>query len=350
MSLALVDKNLKQIINKGFVKSDVDLLPFVQTSSIDMPSGSIAHLVKQQFTPIVRDIDYIIKQLSIQSTDLRHGALFLKGRTYAIPIGIVDIPKEYFGRFSPKSSIGRIDTLVRAIVDQNGLYDTIAQGTKGNVWIEVSPQSFNIYTKSLIPLNQLRFFDSREKQKPQLNNYVLLYDKNGVPLEPVFYEDTDKMILTLDLTPNTLVGYEALPTEEIVDLERRDLPWQKFFKAIKTNSRGKITIEKDKFYILMTKEHIAVHPELSIEMIPSSHLLGELRAHYAGFFDPNFGMPHGSVGVLEIRPHETRTVYDGQPICMIEAFKNKTVPDNLYGSLGNNYQYQSGPCLAKFFK
>jgi dCTP deaminase len=52
-------------------------------------------------------------------------------------------------------------------------------------------------------------------------------------------------------------------------------------------------------------------------MVPFSHHVGELRAHYAGFFDPGFGYGRegelkGAVGVLEVRPHETITIYDGQ--------------------------------------
>lgn len=44
-----------------------------------------------------------------------------------------------------------------------------------------------------------------------------------------------------------------------------------------------------RFYILATKEFISVPLNLSAEMVPFSHLVGELRAHYAGFFDPGFG-------------------------------------------------------------
>lgn len=45
---------------------------------------------------------------------------------------------------------------------------------------------------------------------------------------------------------------------------------------------------------------------LSAEMVPFSHHVGELRAHYAGFFDPGFGYGaageiKGTVGVLEVR-------------------------------------------------
>jgi dCTP deaminase len=89
----------------------------------------------------------------------------------------------------------------------------------------------------------------------------------------------------------------------------------------------------------------------------ASHLrsqVGELRAHYAGFFDPGFGYGRagevcGTIGVLEVRPHETITIYDGQPICMMEFFRNVAPPAAPYGFSGNNYAGQQGPKLAKYF-
>ena len=127
-----------------------------------------------------------------------------------------------------------------------------------------------------------------------------------------------------------------------------------FFRPIRCDGKGRLTLEKDRFYILATKEHISVPLEISGEMIPFSHLVGELRAHYAGFFDPGFGYGaegerKGTVAVLEVRPHETITIYDGQPICLMEFFKNTARPAKPYGYSGNNYAEQCGPKLAKYF-
>ena len=95
---------------------------------------------------------------------------------------------------------------------------------------------------------------------------------------------------------------------------------------------------------------------LSAEMVPFSHNVGELRAHYAGFFDPGFGYGRsgevrGTIGVLEVRPHETISIYDGQPICLMEFFRNSVCPEKPYGFTGNNnYARQTGPKLAKYFR
>ena len=97
---------------------------------------------------------------------------------------------------------------------------------------------------------------------------------------------------------------------------------------------------------------------LSAEMVPFSQHVGELRAHYAGFFDPGFGYGRegevkGTVGVLEVRPHETITVYDGQPICTMEFFRNtRPSPERPYGfgTIQSNYADQCGPKLSKIFE
>ena len=50
-----------------------------------------------------------------------------------------------------------------------------------------------------------------------------------------------------------------------------------------------------------------------------------------------------------MRPHETVNIYHGQPICMMEFFRNAAVPARPYGFAGSNYQGQTGPKLAKYF-
>jgi dCTP deaminase len=129
---------------------------------------------------------------------------------------------------------------------------------------------------------------------------------------------------------------------------------ENFFRPIFSSDGGKLTLEKDRFYILSTKERVSVPNHLSAEMVPFSHHVGELRAHYAGFFDPGFGYGaageiSGTVGVLEVRPHETINIYHGQPICLMEFFRNSHAPSKPYGFVGSSYQGQEGPKLAKYF-
>ena len=55
------------------------------------------------------------------------------------------------------------------------------------------------------------------------------------------------------------------------------------------HKESSLTLVPDEFYILMTKEAIAVPPNYAAEMLPYDTRPGEFRVHYAGFFDPGFG-------------------------------------------------------------
>ena len=63
-------------------------------------------------------------------------------------------------------------------------------------------------------------------------------------------------------------------------------------------------------------------PEYAAEMIPIDPMMGEFRAHYAGFFDPGFGFAEegggGSKAVLEVRTLEIPFVLEhGQTIARL---------------------------------
>ena len=83
------------------------------------------------------------------------GIIFLKGQTYLVYCGTVELPKGHRGMLSPKSSIGRVDLMVRGVVDECGLYDIIDGGQRRELWLEITPQSFNVKLKVL----RLRIFN-----------------------------------------------------------------------------------------------------------------------------------------------------------------------------------------------
>ena len=351
MSLAINDVGLRELVEKKVFShlSDIELDEYVQPASIDLAVGDVAYLVKQKFLPFSREVDYIVDKLCLEKIDLAEdGSILFKGQTYLIPVLDVNLPKNLSVRVSPKSSIGRIDLMVRSVFDNLGLYDTIFEDSKGKLWLEVSPQSFNVRLKKGIAISQLRVFEkSTKKLDFEKDKFLFTQDKEEIKSR-VF--DKNKLFLSLAVPPKNLIGYVARDTNAVLDMSNFEHIWEKFFYPIYSKEQGKITLEDDKFYILYTKENIRVPIDYSVEMVPFSHHVGELRAHYAGFFDPGFGGEFGFTGVLEIRPHETLTVYDGQPICLIEIFNNKERPSVSYGDNGSNYQGQVGPKLAKYFK
>jgi dCTP deaminase len=95
--------------------------------------------------------------------------------------------------------------------------------------------------------------------------------------------------------------------------------------------------------------------KLAAEMVPIDTAIGEFRVHYAGFFDPGFGVSAeggpGARGVLEVRSHEVPFILeDGQFIGRLVYERLSSKPDALYGEVGgSNYQGQ-GLKLSKHFR
>ena len=87
-------------------------------------------------------------------------------------------------------------------------------------------------------------------------------------------------------------------------------------------------------------------------MIPYDTDIGEFRVHYAGFFDPGFGIGfNGSHAVLEIKTYEVPfTIEDGQNVARLIFEKLSNIPKKTYGNrIKSNYQNQD-LALSKHFR
>lgn len=61
-----------------------------------------------------------------------------------------------------------------------------------------------------------------------------------------------------------------------------------------TAADGRLILDPGAFYILVSRESVAIPPDYAAEMAPYLAMVGEFRVHYAGFFDPGFGIgPRG---------------------------------------------------------
>jgi dCTP deaminase len=166
-----------------------------------------------------------------------------------------------------------------------------------------------------------------------------------------------------------LIGWRAKKNTKRIDLDRRDYDPLDFWDPLRFHKESSLTLDPDDFYILMTKETIAVPPNYAAEMVPYDTRAGEFRVHYAGFFDPGFGWSlvekggtppcnpptagkaGSSRGVLEVRSHEVPFLLEhGQIVGWLRYERMADVPSTLYGqSIKSNYQGQSLK-LAKQFR
>lgn len=85
-------------------------------------------------------------------------------------------------------------------------------------------------------------------------------------------------------------------------------------------------------------------------MAPIRPEFGEFRAHYAGFFDPGFGVaPHAGKAVLEVRGRDVPFMLeDGQTVGRLVYERLSGPCAKLYGETGNHYRGQ-GLNLSKHF-
>jgi dCTP deaminase len=314
-----------------------------------------------------------MKQLDDQfasfGIDLTKGAVLEKGRVYVIPLlESINLRSEVAAFANPKSSTGRLDILTRLIADGATVFDQVREGYEGELYLEVAPRSFSVVVKTGTRLNQLRFRRTRgEEAKPvSAADWKHLLEKGQI----VGLSDqrpsarsikTGVIDFTVDLEGSgregNIIGYRAKKHVKRIDLERRDYDPLDFWEPIRFHKTSSLILDPDEFYILMTKEPIAVPPEYAAEMLPYDTRAGEFRVHYAGFFDPGFGWDPkthragSSRGVLEVRSHEVPFLLEhGQTVGWLRYERMAERPELLYGQdLNSNYQGQSLK-LAKQFR
>ena len=80
-------------------------------------------------------------------------------------------------------------------------------------------------------------------------------------------------------------------------------------------------------------------------------LVGEFRAHYAGFFDPGFGGTEGANAVLEVRSLEIPfALRHGQLIGHLNYMPLAGAPKTLYGADKKSHYQGQALKLSKYFK
>jgi dCTP deaminase len=152
------------------------------------------------------------------------------------------------------------------------------------------------------------------------------------------------------------IGWRAKRHTGLIDVDRRAyLSPEDFWDPIAAQQSGAIVLDPDEFYILASREAVAIPPDYAAEMVPFNPLVGEFRVHYAGFFDPGFGYEAGKPpcarGVLEVRSREVPFILEhGQTIGRLVFERLTDPPPEVYGEgMGSNYQRQ-GLKLSKHFR
>ena len=306
----------------------------LQPASLDLRLGHKAYRLRASFLPGEgRAVEQCLPDVRMHEIDLSAGAVLETGCVYLVPLQeSLNLPQELSAAANPKSSTGRLDVFTRVICDGADSFDAVQAGYEGPLYVEIAPRTFSVLVRPGDRLVQMRF---RSGELKELDTQTVSIDLEGFDEQGV-------------------VGWRARRHAGLVDVSKvgahaaRDY-WEPLYAE-----GGQLVLDPDEFYILASKESVSIPQNQAAEMAPIAPEIGEFRAHYAGFFDPGFGIAAaggaGSRAVLEVRGRDVPFLLrHGQPVAKLVYEAMSDVPDSLYGEKGSHYQAQSLR-LSKHFK
>lgn len=330
----LPDREIEALVASGAIRTDTPLDEGqVQPASLDLRLAEDAYRLRASFLPgKERTVAEMLQEpgIHLHRIDLtQEGAVLETGCVYLVPLQEhLRLPAGIAARANPKSSTGRIDVFTRLVTNRSRAFDEVPTGYSGPLYLEVSPRTFPIMVRPGDRLAQIRF----KKKRP---------------------EALKEKVVSIDLEPpaGQPAGYRAKHHSGVVDLRgigAHDAA--QFWEPVYPRD-GRIVLNPEEFYILVSRETVKVATNEAAEMAPIAPELGEFRAHYAGFFDPGFGMnTGGSRAVLEVRSRDVPFILEhGQPVAKLIYEPMLGKPAALYGGKGSNYQGQ-GLKLSKHFR
>jgi dCTP deaminase len=325
----------------------------------------VAYRLRCSFLPETDTVADKLADLAMGELDLRDGAVLEQNRPYLIPLQErLALPDGLAAKANPKSSTGRLDLFTRVITDRSFKFDEIPPGYRGTLYLEVVSRSFTVKARTGLSLNQLRLVTGRPactdddiRRQHADRSPLLWFGDAPVPDDELAI--SRGLLLSLDLsgTDGTpIVGYRAKKNSQLIDLSRIGAyDADEFWEPVTADRRRRIVLEPEEFYLLLSREGVSVPPHLAAEMTAYDPTSGELRTHYAGFFDPGFGYQAGPGGpgsraALEVRAHDVPFMVEhGQRVCTLTYERMLAPPEVLYGATSSHYQFQT-QALSKHFR
>ncbi|MEQ8434230.1 MAG: 2'-deoxycytidine 5'-triphosphate deaminase [Oceanicaulis sp.] len=329
----LPDRALQEAVRSGWIGATRPLAPGqIQPASLDLRLGRRVWRLRASFLPGPgRTVaERLTSDLVMHELDLDGGAVLETGCVYLAEMEErLELPAGISALANPKSSTGRLDVFTRVIGDRSTAFDQIPDGYRGPLYVEIAPRTFSVLARPGDRLVQVR-------------------------LRAGAHEALRAITLSVDLqTEGGIAGYRAKRHSPLVDLAGTGAhdPAQ-FWEPLP--ALGRMVLDPGEFYILASREAVSVPVTEAAEMAPIAPEIGEFRAHYAGFFDPGFGVEAaggaGSRAVLEVRGRDVPFILEhGQAVARLVYEPMAGEVETPYGAAGSNYQAQ-GLKLAKHFK
>ena len=273
------------------------------------------------------------KQLGSQSVVLKRCHVYLFKADCELDLTETSIQ----GKATGRSSIGRLDVLVRLLVDGSDAFDFVDKDKKHDLYVEVTPISFDLEVRRGTALSQLRLFKGNEDDisltKEELfheedDDFPVL-DENRKPYRKPCSDQPDDIWFPfrLNLKPDPVTGHSAFVAKKSKDIQglppidpdkKEYYDPHKYWEHIKWTNKA-ILLEPDRLYIMRSKERLRIPKHLALECKSYTTQMGEWRIEYAGFAHPYFGRlrddKKGAPIMFEVRGHNVPTILtDGIPL------------------------------------
>lgn len=356
-------QGLREAVERGEIKATEPINEEqIQPASVDLRLGPVAYRTRASFLPgRGASVGQKIEAYAMHQFSLDGGAVLEKGCVYLAPVmESLQLRHRTSAMANPRSSTGRLDVFCRLITDGGTEFDHVRAGYHGPLWIEISPRSFSILVETGTRLLQLRI----KRGAPRWSDAALreLHAEVGlIDDETVFAENVKRGLLaiTVDAQGNggsDLIGWRARKNADLIDVSKVNYydPGD-YWEPVRARTGQGVILDPNDFYILSSRESVTVPADHAAEMLAYDTLVGEFRVHYAGFFDPGFGLAdvggEGTRAVLEVRSRDVPfMIEDGQVVGRLLYERLTALPDKLYGrDIGSNYQRQ-GLALSRQFK
>lgn len=271
-------------------------------ASINLPISDIVYELNSTFIPHgINPVEQYIydSRIVVKKHVFTHGVFVLRrGHMYLLRIDIdIDFHDHHIGECQPRSTAGRSDIFVSVIQNDDPQGFNIVDGKTHALWVLVIPRSFNI---SIIPgdcFAQLRIMTTN----------AIAYEAYTRSISIDFTPDAHGVSLYRSrVTTDTPLLFSAISLYEarmFWDSEIVDVGDDPFF-----------TFAPGYLYIARSSETISLLPYEAMDLIAYDASVGEFKNHFAGFFDPGFGMFSPTRAVFEIRVDFPMTVEHFQVI------------------------------------
>lgn len=350
---------IREAISNGIITSATEIsADQVQPNSLDLRLDTPGYRVQCSFLPGAEGLQKKLTRYKWYELPLtEEGTVLECNQVYLFPLcEHLSLPPYIAVRANPKSSTGRLDVFTRLVTETGTVFDEVPAGYGGRLYLEVVPRSFAIKVRPGDCLAQIRFQHGMpqfadEETARILDSTDIIYSPK-YPLRSADLRVLSGIFLSVRLTgePDATIGFKARKNTRPIDLRGiGEYSIRQYWERIHWRPSAPVILEPDDFYIFASRELVRLPPEYCAEMVPFDAGSGELRTHYAGFFDAGFGYGTGLPGiqtagsvVLEIRNRDVAfLIEEGHPLFRLLLLRNSDIPDIIYGAgASSNYQSQ----------